>query len=92
MEQVALVAGKDGSHPGSSPTLDPTTWLPGYAWKKGLPARARVEAHSSCQTLVLLRAFCLELGSSQGPEMDQGSMKGDTSPSLSLGFMQVWHE
>lgn len=45
-------------------------------------------AHGSGLTLFLHGASCLELGSSQGPQMDQGSMRGNTSPSVSLGFMQ----
>lgn len=48
----------------------------------------RVHARGSGLTLFLLGVSCLELGSSQGPQMDQGSMKGNTSPSVSLGFMQ----
>lgn len=56
----------------------------------------RVHARGSGLTLFLLGGSCLELGSSQGPQMDHGSMKGNTSPCIT-GLhaeelvLQVWH-
>lgn len=57
------------------------------AGQEDLPARARLHARGSCPTSFRLGASCLELGSSQGPQIYQGSMKGDASPGVALGFM-----
>lgn len=96
MEQAGLVAGEAPpmtvSPPSSSPTLGPSAKLPAWCPKEGssiVQKCTRVHTHGSCLTLFLLGAFCLELESSQGPQVDRGSMEGNDRLSVSLGFRRT---
>lgn len=65
------------------------------AGKEDLPAKTRLHAPGSCPTSFLLGASCLELGSSPGPPIFQGSIKGDASLCVTglhveESVLQVW--
>lgn len=66
------------------PTPAQPNFQPGD-YKEDLSTEVEVQAHNSSQTSFLLGASCLELGSFQGPQMDQqGSMKSDPAPGTGL--------
>lgn len=70
------------------PLQPPTPAQPNFQpgdYKEDLSTEVEVQAHNSSRTSFLLGASCLELGSFQGPQMDQqGSMKSDPAPGTEL--------
>lgn len=87
MRQAASVAGEASPPAVSLAPAPQSAQMPSFqpgAWTEDLPAKVRLHVHGSCPKSFLLGASCLKLRSSQGPQIYQGSVKSDTSPSVSL--------
>lgn len=70
------------------PCIHPSQKAVGEAGSRG-GRKEELSTETGIETsFLLLEASCLELESSQKPQMDEGSVKGDPSPTMSPGFTQ----